>query len=79
MKRQEGVNVQIHVFLTLSGQLHAPSALPRGKEPPVLIGQEAGWDPERAWTTWRVEKCYPYRDSNSDPSAVQPVASRYTD
>jgi hypothetical protein len=21
----------------------------------------------------------PYRDSNSDPSAVQPVASRYTD
>jgi hypothetical protein len=25
------------------------------------------------------EKSCPYRDSNSDPSAVQPVASRYTD
>jgi hypothetical protein len=24
-------------------------------------------------------KILPYRDSNSDPSAVQPVASRYTD
>jgi hypothetical protein len=24
-------------------------------------------------------KSCPYRDSNSDPSAVQPVASRYTD
>jgi hypothetical protein len=31
------------------------------------------------WTTWREEKFCLYRDSNSDPSAVLPVASRYTD
>jgi hypothetical protein len=30
-------------------------------------------------TTWRAEKSCPYRDSNSDPSAVQPVVSRYID
>jgi hypothetical protein len=26
-----------------------------------------------------MTKLFPYRGSNSDPSAVQPVASRYTD
>jgi hypothetical protein len=31
------------------------------------------------WTSWRGENSWPYRDSNSDPSIVQPVASRYTD
>jgi hypothetical protein len=33
----------------------------------------------RPWTIWRRENSWPYRDSNSDPSVVQPVASRYTD
>jgi hypothetical protein len=28
---------------------------------------------------WRREYSSPYRDSNSDPSVVQPVASRYPD
>jgi hypothetical protein len=28
--------------------------------------------------TWRGEKFGPYRDSNSDPLAVQPVTSHYT-
>jgi hypothetical protein len=27
--------------------------------------------------TWRKEKSYPHQDSNSDTSAVQPVAGRY--
>jgi hypothetical protein len=31
------------------------------------------------WTTWRRENSWPYRDSNPDPSVVQPVASRCTD
>jgi hypothetical protein len=31
------------------------------------------------WTTWRRENSWPYRDSNSDSSIIQPVASRYTD
>jgi hypothetical protein len=28
---------------------------------------------------WRSENSWPYQDSNSDPSVVEPVASRYTD
>jgi hypothetical protein len=31
------------------------------------------------WTTWRSENSYHHRDLKSDPSVVQPVASRYTD
>jgi hypothetical protein len=27
----------------------------------------------------RGEKSYPYQDSKTNPSAVQPIASRYTD
>jgi len=29
--------------MEVSGQLHAPAALPPEKEPLVLIGYEAGW------------------------------------
>jgi hypothetical protein len=49
---------------------------PWGKNPPVL------WNPPRmpepVWATWKRENALIYRDSNSDPSVVQPVASRYT-
>jgi hypothetical protein len=40
-----------------SGQLHAPAALPLGKDPPppVPIGYEAGWDPELVWRLKRRE------------------------
>jgi hypothetical protein len=34
--------------------------------------------PEPVWTAWRRENSWSYRDSNSDPAVVQPVASRYT-
>jgi hypothetical protein len=37
------------------------------------------WTPEPVWTIWRSENFLPYRDSNSRPPVVQPVASRYTD
>jgi hypothetical protein len=46
--------------MEVSGQLHAPDALPPGKEPPVPIGQEAGWAPEKSGR--RVE------EKNSQPS-----------
>jgi hypothetical protein len=36
-----------------------------------------GWVDPR--TVWRRENSLPYWESNSDPSIVQPVASRYTD
>jgi hypothetical protein len=32
----------------VSGQLHAPAALPPGKEPPVSIGQEVGGPQSRS-------------------------------
>jgi hypothetical protein len=32
--------------MEVSGQLHAPAALPPEKEPPVPLGYEAGWAPE---------------------------------
>jgi hypothetical protein len=57
----------------VSGQHHAPAALPPGKEPPVSIGYDVGWTGRGGKNSW------PYRDSNSDHSVIQPVASRYTD
>jgi hypothetical protein len=56
----------------LSDQLHALAALPPGKEPPVPVEKVA-------WAKWRRENSWPYRNSNSDPSVTQPVASLYTD
>jgi hypothetical protein len=51
-------------LMEASGQLHAPSALPLGEEPPVPIVYEAGWAPEPVWTLWRREKTFPCRESN---------------
>jgi hypothetical protein len=62
----------------MSDELHAPAALPPGKMPAVPIG---GWVDPRAGLE-DVEKgtfLNLYRHLNSDPSVVQPVASRYTD
>jgi hypothetical protein len=61
-------------------QLHAPAALLPEKEPPTrthCIGGWAGVDP--VLTTWETGYTLLYRDSNSDPPVVQPVASGYTD
>jgi hypothetical protein len=84
MKTYGGEGVQIHVFVTLATVAVEWSASLSGRFSPGeraldihLIG---GWvDPELVWTTWKGEKSSPYRESNSDPSAVEPVASRYTD
>jgi hypothetical protein len=42
----------------MNSQLHAPAALPPGKEPTVSIVQEAGWAPELVWTMWIWEHFY---------------------
>jgi hypothetical protein len=66
--------------MEVSGQLHAQATLFPVKEPPVPIGQEAGWAPEPVWTRWRREKFpHPRRESNPVTPIVQPLASRYTD
>jgi hypothetical protein len=45
----------------------------------VVSAHHKEWTPEPVWAIWRRENSSPYRDSNSDPSVVQSVASRYTD
>jgi hypothetical protein len=63
----------------VSGQLHAPAALPPGKGPPGThwirdwVGPRAGLD------GMERRKFLTQPGFNSDPSVVQPVASRYTD
>jgi hypothetical protein len=42
--------------MEVSGQLHAPVALPPGKQPSVTIVQEAGLAPETFLILWRIEK-----------------------
>jgi hypothetical protein len=66
-------------YLVVSGQLYALTALPPGKDLLVATGQKAGWTPEPLWTISWSDNSWPYRDWISDPSVVQPVASRYTD
>jgi hypothetical protein len=65
--------------LEVSGQLHAPSALPTRKVPAVFFEEEVGWAPEPVWKTSRGEKSCHYRNSNFDPSALQSVDSLYCD
>jgi hypothetical protein len=61
-------------YLEVSGQLHAPAALLPGEYP---LDRRLGGPQSRSGR--RGEYSGPYRDSNSDPSVVQPVASRYTE
>jgi len=42
--------------MEVSGQLHAPAALPQGKEPLTPIEQETRWAPGPVWTRWWREK-----------------------
>jgi hypothetical protein len=50
-----------------------------GKEPSSWCPiDRAEWAPETIWTMGRGEIACLYLDSNSDPLAVQSVASRYT-
>jgi hypothetical protein len=77
-----GMDVQIHIFLTSAlaeGEWLAscPGRFTPGEKAPGTYWIR--WTPEPICTTWRRENYWPYRDSNSDPSVVKPVASSYTD
>jgi hypothetical protein len=82
MKGYGRVNVQIHIFLTsalVGGEWSAsrPGGFTHGERDRGThwIG---GWvDPRTGLDDVEKRKFLPYRDSNSDPSVVQPVASRY--
>jgi hypothetical protein len=66
--------------MEVSGQLHAPAALPPGQEPLVPIGQEAGWAPEPFWTRWWKEKFpAPAGNRTLEPRPSSPWPSRYYD
>jgi hypothetical protein len=82
MKAYGGMDVQIHVFLTLAlagGEWSAswPGHFTLGEKAPVPAGQEVGWTPGPVWTMLGRENFRPYQDTNSDPLVVQPVASHY--
>jgi hypothetical protein len=56
-------------YMEVSGQLHAPAALPPGKEPLVPVLD----------TVVKRKIPSPRRESNPRTPIVQPVAQRYTD
>jgi hypothetical protein len=62
--------------MEVSGRLHAPAALPPGKEPPVthLIGS---WEGRRAGLDTVVKRKLPIPCRDSNPQIIQPVAHRY--
>jgi hypothetical protein len=63
----------------MSGQLHAPAALPPGERATGTswiggwVGPRAGLDDMEKW------KFFTLPGRNCEPSAVQPAASRYAD
>jgi hypothetical protein len=62
MKVYGGVDVWIHIFLTLALVVewltsHAAS-LPPGKEPLVPTGMEVGWTQEPVWMTEKLKLFY---------------------
>jgi hypothetical protein len=69
--------------LEVSGQLHAPAALPPGKSPRYPFYRRLGGrTPEPIWTIWRSENFFTLTGLELPPPpplVVQPVASRYTD
>jgi hypothetical protein len=66
--------------LEVSGQLNAPVALPPGERVRVTLRIGRRWvGPGTGLDYVKRRKILSHRDSNSVSSAVQPVASRYTE
>jgi hypothetical protein len=74
-----GMDVDIHIILTLALVGGERSASLHGRFTTRERGTRTHW--RGGWVLSRAgQNSWPYRDSNSsDPSVVQPVASRYTD
>jgi hypothetical protein len=53
--------------MQVSGQLHAPAALPQGKQLLVLTAQDGGWPPEQVWMSSVVS-------AENRTTVVQPLA-----
>jgi hypothetical protein len=58
-------------------ELHALAVLPRGKSPRYPLDKRLGWLQSQSGR--REENSWHYKASNTDPSVVQPVPSRYID
>jgi hypothetical protein len=67
----KGVDVGIHVFLTSALVAGEWSASRPGRFTPGTHWVRGWWDPRRLNAEQGNISC-PYRDSNYDPSAVQP-------
>jgi hypothetical protein len=61
----------------VSGQLHAPAILPLGKEPPALIGEEAGWVPESGLDYVEKGKIVPLLGLKLQPLDLQASSQSY--
>jgi hypothetical protein len=59
--------------LEVSGQLHAPAALPPGKSPRYQFYRRLGGPQSRSGRYGEVKIFLPYRDSNSAPLLVAVV------
>jgi hypothetical protein len=83
MKEYGGVDVEIHVFLTSALVGEWSDSRPghfTPRERDTFTRWKGGWvGPITGLDDVIEEKSCPHRDSNSDPSIVHPVASRYTD
>jgi hypothetical protein len=79
IKAYEGVDVYTHTFLLSAGQLHAPAALPPGKEPRYPLDKRLGGPQSRSGRHREEKILDPTGTRLSGPSVIQPVASRYTD
>jgi hypothetical protein len=82
MKTYGGVDILIQVYFTSAVVGSEWSVSCPGHFTPTEINRVThligGWvGPEISLDYMKRRKSYPYRVSNSDPSVVQPVASRY--
>jgi hypothetical protein len=65
--------------MEMSGQLHAPVALPPKKDPWYALDRKLGGPQSRSGRGGEEKKHRPRRESNPRTPIVQPVAQRYTD